>query len=430
MTQILRNGSEWSLEPLDEENHHADVEEALAFGNHKGASLQPELLKTLISKDVCYGYCLPLPLEKATNIPNVLIAPMNIQKPNTIDEFGRIVPKDRLTHDQSFKWSSGTSVNSRVITEELLPCMFGSCIRRIVNWTVTARRLYPNLPILASKIDFKSAFRRMHLNADTASQTCTMLQAFGILLMWLCLSFGGKPCPYMWGVFLETICDLANAILFDNDWEPSDLFAPNQSLVPTRVLLDDDIPFGEGAELIVDIPIDPRGSHDVYINDLILVTVDIPGTDNAARGQSASLLAIDATARPNHPDEPIPRESMDARDKLFAEVGLTEIKMILGWEWDFRRLKILLPENKFIAWTNDVSQLLTDGTTTAKALESTIGRLGHLALVVPGVIISSAVYGSSNIWRPIVDRPESTSRVKPISDSCSVSSTLPREGST
>ena len=121
---------------------------------------------------------------------------------------------------------------------------------------------------------------------------------------------------------------------------------------------------------------------------------------------------------------------MDARDKLFAEVGLTEIKMILGWEWDFRRLKILLPENKFIAWTNDVSQLLTDGTTTAKALESTIGRLGHLALVVPGVIISSAVYGSSNVWRSIVDRPESTSRVKPISDSCSVSSTLPREGST
>jgi hypothetical protein len=195
MTQILRNGSEWPLEPLDKESCRADVEEALAFGNHKGALLQPELLKTLISKDIHYGYCLPLPLEKATKIPNILIAPMNIQKQNTIDEFGQIVPKDCLTHDQSFKWSSGTSVNSRVITEELLPCMFGSCIRWIVNWTVTARRLYPNLPILASKIDFKSAFRRMHLNADTASQTCTMLQAFGILLMWLRLSFGGKPCP-------------------------------------------------------------------------------------------------------------------------------------------------------------------------------------------------------------------------------------------
>ena len=149
MTPILRNGSEWPLEPLDEDSQRADVDEALNFGNHKGASLQPELLKQFVSKDVHYGYCLPLPLGKATKIPNILIAPMNIQKQNTIDKFGWIVPKDRLTHDQSFEWSSGTSVNKRVITEELLPCMFGSCIRGIVNWAVTARRLYPNLPILA-----------------------------------------------------------------------------------------------------------------------------------------------------------------------------------------------------------------------------------------------------------------------------------------
>ena len=56
-----------------------------------------------------------------------------------------------------------------------------------------------------------------------------------------------------------------------------------------------------------------------------------------------------------------------------------EIKMILGWEWDFRRLTILLPENKFTVWKTNVSQLLTDRTTAAKALESTICHLGHIA---------------------------------------------------
>ncbi len=147
----------------------------------------------------------------------------------------------------------------------------------------------------------------------------------------------------MWGVFSESICDLANAILFNNDWDTFDLLAPNQSLVPPRTLLDDDIPFCAGAELIVEIPINPRGSHDVYIDDVILLTVDIPGTDNAARGQSASLLAIDATACLNHPNKPIPRKSMDARDKLFAKAGLTEIKMILGWEFDFRCSKSCFP---------------------------------------------------------------------------------------
>ena len=212
-----------------------------------------------------------------------------------------------------------------------------------------------------------------------------MLPKFGILLEWLHLSFSGKPCPYMWDVFFETICDLANAILFNNNWDPLDLIAPNQPLVPPRVLLDKDIPFGAGMELIVDILIGPHGLHDVYIDDVILLTVNIPGTENIAHGQSASLLAINTTAWLNHPEEPIPKESMDVRDKLIAEAGLTEIKMILGWEFDFRHLKISLPENKFIAWMTDVNQLLATGTTTAKELKSTIGRLGHLPLVVLGI---------------------------------------------
>jgi hypothetical protein len=37
MSQILTNGSEWPLEPLDKECRLEDVNKALAFGNHKGA---------------------------------------------------------------------------------------------------------------------------------------------------------------------------------------------------------------------------------------------------------------------------------------------------------------------------------------------------------------------------------------------------------
>ena len=48
-------------------------------------------------------------------------------------------------------------------------------------------------------------------------------------------------------------------------------------------------------------------------------------------------------------NEPIPRETMEAMKKLEAEALLQEIKMILGWEINFRRLLIKLPENKFIA---------------------------------------------------------------------------------
>ncbi len=68
-----------------------------------------------------------------------------------------------------------------------------------------------------------------------------------------------------------------------------------------------------------------------------------------------------------------------------AEAGLSETKMILGWSFDFRRLLISLLKNKFIAWTTTINKLLVKGSYTAKELESTIGRLGHFALVVPGV---------------------------------------------
>ena len=86
-----------ALEPLNEELRCNDVDPALAFGNHKGASLQPKLLQKLVSKDVHFGYCLPLPLDKARKIPGALLAPVNIQKQNTINEQGRIVEKDCLT---------------------------------------------------------------------------------------------------------------------------------------------------------------------------------------------------------------------------------------------------------------------------------------------------------------------------------------------
>ena len=113
----------------------------------------------------------------------------------------------------------------------------------------------------------------MHLNAATALQTCTQLPKFSILLMWLRLSFGGKPCPYMWGVFSEAICDLANAILHSNHWDPFELLALYQPLVSPQTLLDDDIPFGEGVEMIVDIPIDP------HVDDIVGLTINIPRTN-------------------------------------------------------------------------------------------------------------------------------------------------------
>jgi hypothetical protein len=94
MKQILINGSKWLLDKLSKESWQKDLINALAFGNHKGASAKPELLRLLISKDVKYGYSLPIPLSCIKSIPGLLMAPMNIMTQNTVNKIGQIIPKD------------------------------------------------------------------------------------------------------------------------------------------------------------------------------------------------------------------------------------------------------------------------------------------------------------------------------------------------
>jgi hypothetical protein len=63
--------------------------------------------------------------------------------------------------------------------------------------------------------------------------------------------------------------------------------------VPQNKYLDDSIPFAEELELIVEIDIDPQGTTDDYIDDLISLTLDVEGTDNIVRCNRAPLLAFD-----------------------------------------------------------------------------------------------------------------------------------------
>ncbi len=91
--------------------------------------------------------------------PRHLPCPLNIQLQKTISEQGEIIPKNRLTHNQSWKWQSGTSVNSRVGAKKLMPCYFGKALKQLINWAVAARQLRPNNRILATKLEVKAAFQ-------------------------------------------------------------------------------------------------------------------------------------------------------------------------------------------------------------------------------------------------------------------------------
>ena len=102
----------------------------------------------------------------------------------------------------------------------------------------------------------------------------------------------------------------------DDGWYPTLLCDPNGHLVPPPLFLDDSIPFAEGKDLIIDVPVDARGTADVYIDDTIALTEDVEDSNNVQRLEQATLLAIHCAAREKHNDEPIPREEMAAREKF------------------------------------------------------------------------------------------------------------------
>ena len=128
---------------------------------------------------------------------------------------------------------------------------------------------------------------------------------------------------------------------------------PNAYLVLKKKILCDDLPFAEGNELIVDVPVDLRETSDVYIDNTISCCVDLKSIDNATRLKNAILLAIYASVRPVHKLEHIPRDEMAALAKFLAEASLEETKMILGLFFNFKNMTVALPDN-YVAWKKGI----------------------------------------------------------------------------
>jgi hypothetical protein len=89
---------------------------------------------------------------------------------------------------------------------------------------------------------------------------------------------------------------------------------------------------------------------------------------------------------------------MEARNKLQAEAGLEEQKIILGWLLDARCRLVQLPKNKFVAWANLIKMVIQRETMTAKEVESIIGCLGHLGMAIPFVHQSLSRLRDLQVW--------------------------------
>jgi hypothetical protein len=71
--------------------------------------------------------------------------PLGIVEQDTINEYGKIIPKWQLMHDMSFDVMKSTyqSVNHQVICEELTPCHYGTAILCHIHFIVHLRLQNP-----------------------------------------------------------------------------------------------------------------------------------------------------------------------------------------------------------------------------------------------------------------------------------------------
>jgi hypothetical protein len=260
--------------------------------------------------------------------------------------------------------------------------IYGLCLLRIIHYIIALRLAFPTMMILISKYDFSDAYKRIAHAAKAAAQTIFVIGKVAFIC--LRLSFGGSVNPPAWCSVSEMITDLSNELPLINKWDPDKLFSPAQVTVPAPKYLEASIPLALARPLAVDIPTIAKGRGDCFVDNIIKVYLDDP--IQIKRHAASAPLAIHIAMRPNAgAAEPIDRRESLSESKLEAKGTPAEVQIILGWELDTRRLICSLPEDKYIAWCQEISDVLSSESKSVSKvlLESIIGRLTHASWVVP-----------------------------------------------
>ena len=366
---------------LSEEERTSEVTGMIARGNHKSADTKQEQVKRLLFKEVLHGFSLPLPPRIVPLIRNAMVQPYGCAKQWTINESGNRIIKYRVTQDLSFSFTDDkNSVNARIDMQQYPEMIYGWCLLRILHFIASLRLSHSFTPILIAKYDFSDAYKRASHAATTAAQSIGIFA--GVAFLALRLTFGGAPNPPTWCLFSEMVVDLANEIACCTNYDPKEMSSPMQTDTPSPSLHPRHVPFAPAFPLAVSIPTRLDSRCDGFIDNIINVFLDTPS--NRQRQPHIVPLAIHCTCRPHAGDlEPIPRRDLLSKPKLIAEGTPSEDATVLGWDLHTRSLTINLPTDKYDAWLQDLLTIIRTRTTSFDSLETLVGRLNHVAYIIP-----------------------------------------------
>ena len=290
--------------------------------------------------------------------------------------------KRRLTQDLSFPL---TFPSASCQQSDRHGCIRRNDLRVVSVKSHTFHRRSPSRPSTASYLHHEiRLFRRLQKSDSRASYAVahSIIVFARVAYIALRLTFGGPPNPLTWCSVSEMVTDLSNEIPLCKDWDHDTLRSPDQPETPSPSCLPDEVPLAKAMPMAVHVSTTVTARSDSFIDDLIRVFLDTPW--NRAREPHAVPLAIHVTSRPHAgPDEPIKRRELMSKPKLIAEGGPAEDQIVLGWTLDTRSLLVILPFDKFEAWSGDLKVIIAERKGTFGQLETTVGRLNHAAYVIP-----------------------------------------------
>jgi hypothetical protein len=203
----------------DDEQRMKENTALITFNNHKKANEHFDIVKDSIETDVSHGFAAPILVSEINKLPGAMVCPLGIAQQTTISHDCQRVPKNRLTHDQTFPaLELSDSVNTIIDIQAYPELVYGFCLKRIIYQIIALRHHHPKSRILIAKYDIKQAFRRVHYSGSAAYKCIAVFDNLAYLQ--LRMTFGGSNCPTTWCSISELIADLSNDILDCSEWDP------------------------------------------------------------------------------------------------------------------------------------------------------------------------------------------------------------------
>ena len=308
-------------QPLPEYLRDRALQSGLEYGNHTPDN---EALMELLGPEIKKGFFLPIPSSHLSEIPGVVVAPLNIDWHYSIDDDGNRVHKPRLIHDMTYTphlsvelgdWHTfpeidpelaqplrnqieerghAVSLNDRNLEHALPPCRYGHALSRFVTAVSELRRRYPDEPIYISKTDWKAAYRRIHARASAAFQTIVVIGD----LAYICLrfTFGQASAPPLFSAASDMLAAFITYLIQQPYWGPEGQLGSYDHHIDWSMTPSSDTPLQQARPMSVRPTLEGDFTNDIYIDDNIAAVLRF----NAKKVIRSMMYALEVLDRPCH----------------------------------------------------------------------------------------------------------------------------------